>query len=174
MGDVMIRKSTIKDFEGRRRLSIDFFKDATSDPNFGDCAFLKRPSRSSTRKWFKTLLSDVRKGNAISLMAEADGKIVGHCYARRVEPGSELSHVGELGMFVTSGYRGRGIGGKLLDSVIKQSKGKFEMLRLGVLATNKVAKHLYKSRGFRRFGTEPRAVKRGARYINMEHYYLHL
>ena len=92
----------------------------------------------------------------------------------RVEPGSELSHTGELTILVDCNYRRRGIGGKLLDSAISQSKGKFEMLQLTVLAPNKIAKKLYKSRGFRRFGTEPKAVKRGTKYIDLEYYYLRL
>jgi L-amino acid N-acyltransferase YncA len=171
---IKIRKATIKDFEAVRRLGRNFYKEAASNPDFGDYVFFKRPPRSSTLKWFTKLLSDVRKGNAISLMADADGQIAGHCFVRRVVPGSELSHVGELTILVDSGYRGKGIGGRLLDSIIKQSKGKFEMLRVGVFATNKIAKNLYKSRGFKRFGIEPRAVKRGKRYIDMEYYCLKL
>ncbi len=48
------------------------------------------------------------------------------------------------------------------------------MLRLGVLATNGIAKRLYRSRGFKRFGIEPRAIKRGTRYIDNEYYCLNL
>lgn len=164
----------MKDFDGVRRLGRNFYKEAASDPDFGDWAFLKRSSRRSAHMWFMKLLADVRKGDAVSLMAEVDGQIVGHCFVRRVEPGSELSHTGELTLLVDIGYRHRGIGGKLLDSMIRQSKGKFEMLRLGVLATNSIAKRLYRSRGFKRFGIEPRAIKRGTRYIDNEYYCLNL
>jgi ribosomal protein S18 acetylase RimI-like enzyme len=172
--DVKIRRAIMKDFDGMWILSRNFYKEAASNPDLGDYVFFKRPSRSTKLKWFTKLLVDVRKGDAISLTAEVDGHIAGRCFVTRVEPGSELSHVGELAMLVDGAYRGRGIGGRLLDSMIRQSKGKFEMLRLTVFTTNKIAKKLYKSRGFRYFGTEPRAVKRGARYIDLEYYYLNL
>ena len=79
-------------------------------------------------KKFTKRLKDALKGDAIYLIAEADSQIAGHCFVTRVVPGSELSHVGEVSMLVDSKYRSRGIGGKLLDSAIKQSKGKFEIL----------------------------------------------
>jgi ribosomal protein S18 acetylase RimI-like enzyme len=172
--DIKIREVTRRDFDGLLRLNRNMYKEAASNLNFGDWVRLKRPSRGNVLKWFVRLLADVQKGNAVSLMAYADGKIAGYCFVRRVEPGTELSHVGELTILVDAAYRGSGIGGKLLDSVIKQSKRKFEMLRLTVFATNEIAKKLYLGRGFRCFGTEPRAVKRGKKYINMEHYYRNL
>jgi ribosomal protein S18 acetylase RimI-like enzyme len=171
---VKIRKAATKDFKGVQRLGRNFYKEAASDPDFGDCVLSKRPSRGRKLKWFTKMLADVRKGDAVYLIADVEGQIAGHCFVKSVEPDSELSHVGELAMLVDGAYRGRGIGGKLLDSTIRQSKRKFEMLRLGVFATNKIAKKLYKSRGFKRFGIEPRAVKRGKRYIDMEYYYLDL
>ncbi len=172
--DIKIRQATEKDFDGVLRINRNAYKEVSSDPNFGDWAFLKRPSKSNMLKWFRKLLADTGKGNAISLLAEVDGKVVGHCFVRRIEPESELSHVGELSIIVDGAYRHKGIGGKLLDSIINRSRNGFEMLRLGVFADNKVAKRLYKSRGFRYFGTEPGFAKRGTRYFDNEYYYLYL
>ena len=172
--DIRIRKATKRDFGSVLRLNRTAYKEAASNPDFGDWLLLKKPSRVNMLKWFTKLLVDVRKGNAIYFVADFDGQIAGHCFVRRLEPGSELSHVGELAILVDNNYRRKGIGTKLMDYAIRQSKGKFERLRLSVFATNKIAKKLYKSWGFKRFGTEPRAVKRGMRYIDLEHYCLDL
>lgn len=171
---IKIRKVTRSDFDGVLKLNRNFYKEAASDPDFGDYVHFKRPSRGTVLKKFTKRLKDALKGDAIYLIAEADSQIAGHCFVTRVVPGSELSHVGEVSMLVDSKYRSRGIGGKLLDSAIKQSKGKFEILYLTVFASNKIAKNLYKSRGFKRFGIGPRAVKRGTKYIDLEYYYLKL
>ena len=85
-------------------------------------------------KKFTKRLKDALKGDAIYLIAEADSQIAGHCFVTRVVPGSELSHVGEVSMLVDSKYGAEASGGKLLDSAIKQSKGKFEILYLTVFA----------------------------------------
>jgi GNAT superfamily N-acetyltransferase len=172
--DIKIRKATKEDFRGVLRLNRNMYKEIATNPDFGDWVFLKRPSKGNMFKWFTALLADARKGNAIYLVADVDGQIAGHCFVRMETPGSELSHVGVLSMLVDGAYRGRGIGRRLVDSVIRQSKGMFEILHLRMFSTNNIAKRLYKSRGFRRFGTAPRFIKRGSKYFDREYYYLSL
>ncbi len=171
---ISIRKVARNDFDGVLSLNRSMYKEVSSNRDFGDWAFLKRPSRSNMLKWFKTLLAEAKKGNAIYLVANVDGQIAGHCFVRSEPPNSELAHVGVLSMLVRSDYRGKGIGGKLLDSAIKQSRGKFKILHLRVMATNEIAKKLYINRGFKCFGTAPRFYKRDTKYVDREYYYLNL
>jgi L-amino acid N-acyltransferase YncA len=172
--DIKIRNATRKDLDSELRLNRALYREVAADPSFGDWVLLKRPPKAGVLKRYARLLASARRGDAVYVVAEVDGQFAGRCFVTSLVPGSELSHVGEVTIMVDVKCRGRGIGGRLLDEAIRQSKGKFEMLRLYVLATNKVARHLYASRGFKLFGTEPRAVKRGSRYIDMEYYYRYL
>ena len=169
-----IRAATKRDFNSVLGISRSMYLEVLLNPNFGDYVFLKRPSYQRMLKWFNTLLSDVRKGNALYYVAELDGKVVGYCFVRREVPGSELSHVGVFSILVGKDYRNRGIGKRLLDQAIKGSRGRFEILHLRVFKPNKIAKALYKSRGFKSFGIAPRFIKRKNRYFDREYMYLPL
>ena len=169
-----IRSAVKKDFKDVLGLNRSMYAEFHSNPNFGDFVFLKQPSRQRMLKWFNTLLQDVRKDNALYYVAELDGKVVGHCFVRRESPGSELSHVGVFSILVGKDHRKMGVGKKLLDHAIKESRGKFEILHLRVFKPNKIAKALYKSRGFRSFGIAPRFIKRKNNYIDREYMYLPL
>lgn len=57
---IKIRNAITKDFDGVRRLSRNFYKEAASDPDFGDVVLFKRPSRGKKFKWFNKLLADVQ------------------------------------------------------------------------------------------------------------------
>ena len=171
---IKIRKATKEDFDGVLRLNRNAYKEVASNADFYDWVFSKRPSRDDVLKWFTRLLADAKKNEAVYLIADADGHVAGHCFVRSDAANSEISHVGILSMLVDAEYRGRGIGGKLLDSAIRQSRGKFEILHLRVFSKNRIAKRLYRNRGFKRFGTAPRFIKRGSRYFDREYYYLNL
>ncbi len=171
---IKIRPGKAKDFNGALILNRNMYDEARYDPDFGDSLFLKMPSKDRMMKWFGGLLNEAKRNNAIYLVAEVDGHIAGQCFVRRETPGSELSHVGVFSILVGKKYRRMGIGGKLLDSAIKASKNKFEILHLRVFASNKVAKKLYNSRGFKSFGVAPGFIKRGRRYIDREYMYLNL
>ncbi|MGE4062090.1 MAG: N-acetyltransferase family protein, partial [Rhodospirillaceae bacterium] len=70
-----------------------------------------------------------------------------------------LKHCGDIGMTLLPEYREMGLGTKLLEGLIKKSRGKYETLVLWVFKKNKRARNLYKKMGF-----EPRgAVKRGVK-----------
>lgn len=172
--NIMIRKATRRDLDGMLRLSSNVYREVAANPNFYDWVLLKKPSRGSMLEGFTRLLADAKKGDAVCLVAHADGQIAGYCFIRSDVPGSEISHVGILSILVDREYRGKGVGGKLLDSAIRRSRGKFEILHLRTFSENSIAKRLFKSRGFKYFGTAPRFIKRGSRYFDREYYYLNL
>lgn len=73
-----------------------------------------------------------------------------------------MKHVGLLGMGVVAAHRGKGIGSKLLENVIRSSWGAgLKRIELEVFTTNTVAVNLYKKNGFELEGT-----KRNARYLD--------
>jgi RimJ/RimL family protein N-acetyltransferase len=81
----------------------------------------------------------------------------------------KLSHRAHIGaMYVSPSKRSLGIGKVLMGEAIKKAKGieGLEQVYLAVVSTNKPAKELYSSMGFKVFGTE----KNGLRLENNIYY----
>ena len=134
----------------------------------GITLFAERPSRSDEVAWFASLYRKALDGESIVVVAECDGRPAGHCEIWPVRPGptSETSHVGELGIVVDRPFRGRGCGTALLRAALARARGKFEVVRLSVFATNARAQRLYERFGFATVGRFPAAIRRGGEYID--------
>ena len=71
------------------------------------------------------------------------------------------------GVFVDPALRGQGAGAKLLDAVIEKARTTgLLQLHLGVGDFNTGAQRLYESRGFSRYGTQPRGVYAESEYVD--------
>jgi RimJ/RimL family protein N-acetyltransferase len=90
-----------------------------------------------------------KRQNAINLVAESNGKIVGNL---KFSGGSKArtAHVGEFGISVLKDYGGKGLGTKLLASLIEWSKDSkiIRKINLRVRSDNAKGIHLYKKFGF--------------------------
>ena len=74
-------------------------------------------------------------------------------------------------MYVAPDWRGRGIGRRLLEEVVRRAE-KLSGLRrvlLSVSVTQSGARHLYLSLGFSAFGTEPQALQVEGRFVDEDH-----
>lgn len=103
--------------------------------------------------WAADWILGHREAGRLMLVAEADRQPVGFATAS-TGPAPRLSHVAQVGLFVTGPWRRRGIGGTLLDAVLdwaSRSPG-IDKLQLAVLAANGDAIRLYRDRGFRQEG----------------------
>jgi ribosomal protein S18 acetylase RimI-like enzyme len=80
------------------------------------------------------------------------------------------------GMYVDSHYRGKGIGGRLLDMALEHAREKMKVtiVTLSLESNNHVARQLYESRGFQWWGTEPEAMFYQGIYYNEDHMFLKL
>ncbi len=85
----------------------------------------------------------------LGLVAEEDGEIIGYGFLGVLFERAELDRIA-----VSPSQRGKGVGGKLLDELLKKAaeKGASEML-LEVRESNAFAIRLYESRGFTLFHT---------------------
>ncbi len=163
---MIVRQATPNDL----KQVFDIYMEGYDEEGFGDVNRLKKPSPRARPAWIRRLLGEIRGGHLLFLVAVEGKRVAGFVFAKKKDiPDSELSHTAILGMRVTREMRGRGIGTRLMREIIKRSKGRFEILELGVMSSNKIAKGLYLRFGFKRWGRAPRAVKRGSRYIDMEH-----
>jgi RimJ/RimL family protein N-acetyltransferase len=87
------------------------------------------------------------KGDPV-FFALADGVVVGWCDITRGD-GPMRDHAGNLGMGVRSGYRGQGIGGRLISAALESGKSSgMKRIELTVYSNNAVAHALYLKMGF--------------------------
>lgn len=163
----MIRDVQWKDMQDLVNNYYSYYEEVENDyPDMGLVFHHSRPDFVSEIGWFSSLFQDIQAGNAIGVVAEVDGKVVGICDIHRKRPGSEVSHIGILGIAIKRGFRDKGIGRQLMEAVIEKSRGKFDMLILDVFAINQRAISLYKKVGFVEYAQLPRGTKRGNRYYD--------
>ena len=78
----------------------------------------------------------------------------------RQESGARMAHKAFIwGFFVEPDERGRGTGALLVEAALAAARERVEQVTLTVVADNTPAIRLYERLGFRRYGTEPRALK---------------
>ena len=118
---------------------------------------------------------DAPKGN-LYLGAFEDGSLVGMATFIR-ETGLKERHKGRIyGVYVCSEFRRRGVGRTLLANILEavRQDSSLEHVLLAVATCQNAARELYRSFGFESYGTEPRALKVGSRYIDEDHMILRL
>jgi RimJ/RimL family protein N-acetyltransferase len=169
-----IRDLAWMDFPAITDIYYSLYQEVVENPDLGITLFANRPSLGEEAEWFARLVHRVDERNSVAVVAEEDGKAVGLCTIDRRGPAAELGHIGVLGIMVAKSFRGRGLGRELLREAIARSAGRFELLELTVFTSNTHARGLYRSVGFRPWGTMPKAVRRSGRYTDLEHMVLEL
>jgi len=116
--------------------------------------FFPVESQFEKHNWYDIL----KKSNEICIVAEnlnleRTSYIIGQCEISNVD-WDAASHVGNLGIIVRKNYRDEGIGRKLIDLAIRESKklNEKEKIILSCFSSNKRAHYLYKSMGFQTVG----------------------
>ncbi|MBZ0115297.1 MAG: GNAT family N-acetyltransferase [Thermoanaerobaculia bacterium] len=76
-----------------------------------------------------------------------------------------------FGMAVLPEFGGRGIGRSLVEAVIAEVAARpgMRVLQLTVTESNGAARRLYESCGFQAFGSEPKAIRIGDRFLSKIH-----
>lgn len=128
--------------------------------------FCSHPSELTVENVINTI-SAFRSGRGVYLVAESDGKLVGHAF---LEPQrlQSLCHVADLHIAVHLGWQKKGIGTKLLKHLIEWAKksGSILKIQLNVRASNLAAISLYKKMGFEEEGRLKNRVKVKESYID--------
>ena len=107
----------------------------------------------------------------VILGAIEDGDVVGTIGLFQ-ESRPKLIHKAAIwGMYVDVDSRTKGVGGKLLDLAIQHARNRMKVaaVYLSVEFKNIAAKRLYESRGFKVWGTEPRAMAAGGVFFEEDH-----
>ncbi len=123
-------------------------------------------------------LADTRSGATFGAFAEAGGEaaLVG-CVGIGRERHRKAAHKATVwGLYVTPSARRRGLARALMQAVLAFAREMPEVrqVRLGVAETAEPALRLYQGLGFRRWGTEPEAIRHAGRSVDEHHLVLHL
>ena len=172
--DLIIRTVQWKDFEDIANNYFSYYDEKNSNENLGLIFQDKVPNINDEIKWFSNLMIQINKGNAIGVVAEYSGKVVGLCDIYKKRENSEISHIGVLGISIIKEYRNKGIGTLMMRKAIELAKNHFDILVLDVFETNIRAIHLYEKLGFIKFAYLPEGIKRNGKYIGVYSMYLHL
>lgn len=115
----------------------------------------------------KAVIQTIQSPQSIYLVAEHEGQVVGHAFLETYSLRS-LRHVADLNIAVHLGWQKKGIGTKLLKSIIEWAKNSsvIEKIQLNVRASNTTAISLYKKIGFEEEGRLKNRVKVKNLYID--------
>ncbi len=105
--------------------------------------------------------------NALYLIAETDGKIIGEAHCR----GGRLGYVGTLNLTITIAqeWRGKGVGAALLRHMIDWCRASsiVHRLELYVFPNNRAAIRLYEKMGFQVEGNHRQSYFKEGKYLDM-------
>lgn len=143
-----------------------------------DAAGLTEIRRQAAVMEFNNLLPSLRDGRDREwlaqlgpddhvLVAEDDGRVVG--FARLDVLGGRQRHVGTVSINVHDAWQGRGIGRRLLESLLELADDYLGLTRvqLEVWADNQRAIRLYETLGFEPEGRKRNAVRRRGEYVDV-------
>lgn len=116
---------------------------------------MEKVTRNEETDWLGRLLARMEKGEVIDCAAEVGKR------------SRKMSHVGDFGIAIKQGYRSIGIGTRIMQTLIEESKkAGLRILVLEVFDTNNMAKHLYQKMGFKEAGRIPKGVYRNGKYVD--------
>ena len=128
--------------------------------------FDKKFSRRQEAQYIREVLDRVEKDEAVNIIADIGDKIVASGGVARGKYTDTHRH-GSLGLTVSQEYRGHGIGSRIIQTLVAESR------RLGLksidvefLAINKSAERAYKRAGFKKAGIIPSKIFRNGEYFD--------
>lgn len=131
-----------------------------------DIVRTEKATRNDEIEWLSRYLARSEKGEIINCAAEVGGKVVANSEVGKRE--GSMSHVAGFGIVIKQGYRGIGIGTKIMEALIEESRSVgLKILVLEVFDTNKTAKALYSKMGFKEDGRIPNGIYKNGKYIDL-------
>jgi len=171
---IVLRPLRRGDLDAMVPFANSFVRERKKNRELGITSLERRMTRADEKEFLDRTLQDLAKGRRISVAAFHGGRLVGHCDITGRQSRDER-HTGLLGIVVVEGYRGVGLGEKMIRTALAQApKLGMWMIELEVFATNAPAKHLYKKLGFKEVGVIPKKVCRDGRFTDIVRMYTHL
>ncbi|MFB6166830.1 MAG: N-acetyltransferase family protein, partial [Candidatus Nanohaloarchaea archaeon] len=126
---------------------------------------VEKLEREDEVEWLSNVLEKMENGRMVYLVVEVDGKVRGSAEVER-EDEPPKSHLGRLGISLREEIRGKGIGTRLMKTVMSEAQEELgiETVILEVFESNEPAKNLYEKVGFREAGRVEDGIKREGKY----------
>jgi len=170
----VLRAPIARDLNGLTRFANAFAKEKHNNPDLGLVSFDRRLTREQEGRWLREIIEGVAREEAVSVAAFVGGRVVGHSaiHRRRFK---DDRHSGVFGIAVLDGYRGVGIGEKLMGEVLDRAwRIGIQLVELDVFSNNVAAIRLYEKMGFKKAGTIPDKIFRRGRYYDEDVMFLDL
>ena len=142
--------------------------------DIGIVSLERRMKRKEEEDFLQRTLDGVRIRRTVSIAAFHGNRMVGNCdiTGRKLK---DVRHTGVLGIAIIDGYRGVGLGERMIRAALSQaSKIGIWLVELDVFANNERARRLYNNIGFKEVGTIPQKIQRDGRLIDEVVMYIHL
>ena len=128
--------------------------------------FDRRVTREEEAEWLAQTLVAIDGESVINIVADIDGKIIANGDVTRGRY-KDTHHHGHLGLTMISKYRGQGIGRRMIETFVRESRrAGLRTLDTEFLAENETALRAYEKAGFKQAGIIPRKVLRDGRYFD--------
>jgi len=159
---IVLREPTADDAPGL----MEFINSVIGERLSG-IVLVKKLTLKAEKAWLAGVLKEIRRKEAVMLLVESDGRILGNCHAGR--RAMKHTHRATIGIALVKEARGKGIGEAAMratiDLVRKRMKG-VKFIDLSTFGYNKRAQGLYRRLGFVKVGEIPDAVREGDRYFS--------
>lgn len=138
MSDISVEEMTPGDWPSVSRIYLEGIRT-------GNATF--ETNSPEWESWDKSHRSDCR------LVARCNGEVVGWAALSNVSQRKVYSGVCEVSIYICSGFRGKGIGGQLMERLIAASeKHRIWTLQAGIFPENTGSLVLHEKMGFRQVG----------------------
>jgi L-amino acid N-acyltransferase len=128
--------------------------------------FDKKATREEEVEWLAQTLVAIEGESVINVVADIDGTIIANGDVTRGRY-KDTHHHGHLGLTVIGKYRGHGIGRRMIETLVRESrKAGLWTLDAEFLAENEAARRAYEKAGFQQAGIIPHKVFRNGRYFD--------
>jgi len=171
---ITLRSLRKSDLESLLPFANSFVQERKRNANLGIASLDRRMTMVDETEFLDKTLKDMAKGRRVSVAAFHRDLLVGHCdIARRTS--KDERHTGLLGIIVIEGYRGLGLGQRMMAIALgRAAKLGIWLVELEVFVNNEPARHIYENLGFKPVGIIPKKVLRNGRYFDIVRMYAHL
>lgn len=160
-GETMVLRSlAVGDGPSCTRFINTLVRERKSNPILGITQDRIHSKRQEEEEYLSKVLKGIRKNDAISEGAFVDHRMIGNSSIIR-RSSDDIKHTGLLGIGILDGYRGDGLGQRMLRILLGQARRVgITLVELEVFSDNRRAIHVYKKLGFKVAGRVPGKVRR--------------
>jgi RimJ/RimL family protein N-acetyltransferase len=164
---VTLRVLEWEDLDGLLWFVNSLVKEKLGNPTSGlYTGFDEKVTREEEAEWLAQTLVGLEGGEVINTIAEIGGEVIANGEVRRGKY-KDTRHHGHVGLTMISEYRGQGIGRRIIETLVRESRrAGLKTLDVEFLAENETARRAYAKAGFKQAGIIPRKVFRGGKYFD--------